>query len=85
MEVPQRELLRRGLDKSDLEQAASKSHGRLYTLEDVDRLPAEIPRGTPVPLETDEPIPLWNRWELLALVTLLLTGEWLLRKQWKLV
>ena len=81
VEVPQREMLRRGLDKADLKLAATVSHGRLYTLEDVDRLPSEIPRGTPVPLETDEPIPLWNRWEFLTLITLLLTVEWLLRKQ----
>ena len=52
---------------------------------DVDKLPGEIPRGTPVPLETEEAIPLWNRWELLTLVTSLLTAEWLLRKRWKLV
>lgn len=85
VEVPQREMLRRGLDKADLKLAATVSHGKLYTLDDVDRLPSEIPRGTPVPLETDEPIPLWNRWEFLTLILLLLTTEWLLRKQWKLV
>ncbi len=85
VEVPQRELLRRGMDKADLQLAATTSHGRLYTLDDVDRLSAEIPRGTPVPLETDQPIPLWNRWEFLTLVTLLLSAEWLLRKRWKLV
>ena len=85
VEVPQRELLRRGMDRADMLLAATTSHGRLYSLEDVDRLPAEIPRGTPVPLETDEPIPLWNRWECLFLLTLLLTAEWLLRKQSKLV
>ena len=85
VEVPQRELLRRGMDKADLQLAASTSHGRFYTPDDVDKLPGEIPRGTPVPLETEEAIPLWNRWELLTLVTSLLTAEWLLRKRWKLV
>lgn len=85
VEVPQREMLRRGLDKADLKLAATTSHGRLYTLEDVDKLTSEIPRGTPVPLETDEPIPIWNRWEFFTLITLLLTAEWLLRKRWKLV
>ena len=85
VEIPQRELLRRAMDKADLQLAATTSHGRLYTLDDVDRLPSEIPRGTPVPLETDEPIPLWNRWELLSLFTMLLTAEWLLRKHFKLI
>ena len=64
--------------------AAKQSHGRFYTLEDVDRLPSEIPRGTPVPLQTDDPIPLWNRWEILSLFATLLTSEWLLRKRWRL-
>lgn len=85
VEAPQRELQRRGMDKSDLQLAAKLSHGRFYTLDDIDRLPREIPRGTPVPLQTDEPIPLWNRWEVLSLLATLLTGEWLLRKRWRLV
>lgn len=85
VEIPQRELVLRGMDKSDLQLSASISHGRFYTFDEVDRLPTEIPRGTPVPLDTDEPIPLWNRWEILTLITALLTMEWLLRKRWKLV
>ena len=85
VEVSQRELLRRTMDRPDLQLAATISHGQFYTFDTVERLPAEIPRGTPVPLETDEPIPLWNRWELFTLVVSLLAGEWLLRKRFKLV
>ncbi len=85
VEIPQREMLRRGMDKADLQLAATTSHGRLYSPDEVHRLAEEIPRGTPVPMETDEPIPLWNRWEFLMLATLLLSIEWLLRKRWKLV
>lgn len=85
VEAPQRELQQRGMDKADLQLAAKQSHGRFYTLDDVDQLPSEIPRGTPVPLQTDEPIPLWNRWEVLSLFALLLTTEWLLRKRWRLI
>ena len=85
VEVPQRELIQRGMDKADLQLAATTSHGKLYSLDDVDRLPHEIPRGTPVPLETDEPIPLWNRWELLTLFVGGLAAEWLLRKRLKLL
>ena len=84
VEAPQRELQRRGMDKSDLQLAAKQSHGRFYTLEDVDQLPSEIPRGIPVPLQTEDPIPLWNRGEVLLLLVTLLTGEWLLRKRWRL-
>lgn len=85
IEIPQQEMLRRAMDKADLQLAATTTNGRLYSIDEVDRLPSEIPRGTPVPLETDEPIPLWNRWELLTLVIGFLTAEWLLRKHWKLI
>ena len=84
IEAPQRELQRRGMDKTDMQLAAKQTHGRFYTLEDVDRLPSEIPHGTPVPLQTENPIPLWNRWEVLSLLVTLLTAEWLLRKRWRL-
>jgi hypothetical protein len=85
VEAPLRELQRRGMDKADLQLAAKQSNGRFYTLDDVDSLPAEIPLGTPIPLQTDNPIPLWNRWELLSLFATFLTGEWILRKRWRLV
>lgn len=85
VDVPQQELLRRDMDRADLQLAASTTHGRLYSPDEIDKLATEIPRGTPIPLETDVPIPLWNRWEFLTLATLLLASEWLLRKRWKLV
>lgn len=85
VEAPLLELQRRSMDKSDMQQAAKQSNGKFYTLDDVDSLPSEIPLGTPIPLQTDNPIPLWNRWEVLSLFAILLTTEWMLRKQWKLV
>lgn len=85
IEAPLRELQRRGMDKSDLQLAAKQSNGRYYSLDVVDTLPGEIPAGTPIPLQTDKPIPLWNRWEVLSLFAMLLTGEWLLRKRWRLI
>lgn len=85
VEAPLRELQRRGMDKSDLQLAAKQSNGRLYSLENVDTLPGEIPLGTPIPLQTDNPIPLWNRWEVLSLFAMLLSSEWMLRKRWRLV
>ncbi|HEY4262179.1 MAG TPA: hypothetical protein VGM98_18570, partial [Schlesneria sp.] len=85
VEAPLRELQRRGMDKADLQLAAKQSNGRLYSLDTVDTLPAEVPLGTPIPLQTDNPIPLWNRWEVLSLFAMLLTTEWMLRKRWRLV
>ncbi|MDB5346066.1 MAG: von Willebrand factor type domain protein [Schlesneria sp.] len=85
VEAPLRELQRRGMDKADLQLAAKQSNGRLYSLDNVDTLPGEIPLGTPIPLQTDNPIPLWNRWEVLSLFAMLLTTEWMLRKRWRLI
>lgn len=85
VEAPLRELQRRGMDKTDLLLAAKQSNGRFYSLDVVDTLPGEIPLGTPIPLQTDNPIPLWNRWEVLSLFAMLLTSEWMLRKRWRLV
>jgi hypothetical protein len=85
VEAPQREMMSRGLDKPDLMLAAATTYGRVYTLDDADRLTSEIPRGTPIPLDADETIPLWSRWEFLGIITLLLTAEWLFRKQQKLL
>eukprot|EP00456_Euglypha_rotunda_P007066 TRINITY_DN1123_c0_g3_i1.p1 TRINITY_DN1123_c0_g3~~TRINITY_DN1123_c0_g3_i1.p1 ORF type:complete len:826 (+),score=174.96 TRINITY_DN1123_c0_g3_i1:4949-7426(+) len=85
VEAPLRELQRRGMDKADLQLAAKQSNGRFYTLDNVDSLPSEVPLGTPIPLQTDNPIPLWNRWEVLSVFAMLLTTEWMLRKRWRLV
>lgn len=85
VEAPQRELLRRRLDKADLEATTRATHGRYFALHEADRVPAEIPAGQPVPLSAATIIPLWTRWELLLLFASLLTAEWLCRRRWRLV
>ena len=85
IEAPQRELLRRRLDKADLEAATRATHGRYFALHEADRVPAEIPAGQPVPLSAATLIPLWTRWELLLVFASLITVEWLLRRRWRLV
>lgn len=85
IEAPQRELLRRQLDRADLETATRATHGRYFPLHEADRVPAEIPAGQPVPLSAAAIIPLWTRWELLLLFASLLTAEWLCRRRWRLV
>lgn len=85
IEATDRERQRRGLDRGELEQSAQRTRGRYYSLWNAGRLPGDIPPGQPVPLESEEPIALWNRWELLLLFTLVLTGEWLLRKRCRLI
>lgn len=85
VESPDRELKVRGIDRKELTSAASISRGRAYSLSTVDKLPDEIPPGKPLTLRSDEPIRLWNRWEVLIVFVSLLTAEWLLRKRLKLL
>lgn len=85
VEVPQSELEMRSLDEAELIQTAKATRGRYYSLGRVETLPDDIPAGQPVPLKTQDPIPLWNRWELLLLFALLLSSEWLLRKRYRLI
>jgi hypothetical protein len=85
VEAPQRELLRRRLDRADLEAATRATHGRYFPIHEADRVAAEIPAGQPVPLSAAMIIPLWTRWELLLLFASLLTTEWLCRRRWRLI
>ena len=85
IEAPQRELLRRRLDRADLEAATRTTLGRYYAPAEADRLPADIPAGQPVPLSAATTIPLWTRWELLLLFASLLSAEWLCRRRWRLI
>lgn len=81
IEPPDRELLRREADFTDLRRAAELSGGRFSTLGEAGRLPAVLPAGRPVRLEATAPRPLWNRPELLFALAAVLTAEWLLRKR----
>lgn len=85
VEAPLLELQRRSLDRADLQLAARTSQGRYYSLDEAGQLPDDLPEGAAVTLATQEPIPLWNRPELLLLFVGLLAAEWLLRKRWRLV
>ena len=84
VESPDRELRVRSIDRKELSTTATISRGRAYSLSTVDKLPAEIPPGKPLTLRSDEPVRLWNRWEVLFIFVTLLTAEWLLRKRLKL-
>ncbi|MFK7777989.1 MAG: VWA domain-containing protein [Gimesia sp.] len=85
VEASQRELLIRDMNQSDMQKTAKETRGKYFHIFTADKLPQSIPTGHPVPLENEEPIPLWNRWEFLILFTLLITAEWLLRKRFRLV
>jgi hypothetical protein len=79
--APPGELARPEMDRAALTTAAELSRGKFYTLADADRLLAELPAGRRVPLENLPPLTIWNRWWLLGVFLLCLTGEWILRKR----
>lgn len=85
VEISQRELVNRDMNQSDMKKTARESRGKYFPIFAAEQLPRSIPAGHPVPLENEEPIPLWNRWEFLILFTLLISAEWLLRKRFRLV
>ena len=68
------------MDEAALAQAAEETKGRFYTLQDSDRLIKDLPPGRQVPVAALPPLPLWNRWPLLALLLVLLIVEWVGRK-----
>jgi len=69
------------MDAAELRSAAQETGGRFYTFETADRLPEDLPAGRQVPVESLPPLPLWNKWPVLALFLGLLIAEWILRKR----
>ncbi len=80
VEAPAGELKQVEIDADTMRRAAQMTGGRFYTFAQAQRLPAELPPGEQVPIESLPPRPLWNRWPVLCLFLLLLTAEWTLRK-----
>ncbi len=78
---PQTELARVQMDATEMRQAAEVTKGHYYTYKEAPRMVDDLPDGRQVPIESLPPMPLWNRWPVLALFLGLLIGEWLLRKR----
>jgi hypothetical protein len=81
VERPQRELVARNLDRQELELTAKETGGSYHSVGTVDRLPDALPAGAPVVLSSHEPLNLWNRWEILVCLALVLSSDWMLRKK----
>lgn len=84
VESPARESRVLQADYPELTQLARLTGGKLYPFDKATDLPRELPPGKAVPLETEEPIRLWNHWLGLSLMVTCLSLEWLLRKRWQL-
>ena len=81
VEISEGELRDRVFQSAELTAAAKRSRGVDYRFWEAERLLAEIPKGRAVPVSKEIQFPLWNRWEMLLLLALLLTAEWISRKR----
>jgi len=75
------EYMRMEMDATSLQRASSETRGKYFTLATVNDLERSLPEGRQVPIETLQPLVLWNKWPLLLLFLTLLVGEWMLRKR----
>ncbi|HUG18933.1 MAG TPA: hypothetical protein VMM56_08130 [Planctomycetaceae bacterium] len=80
-----REMTDRNLNRKELEQAAKDSGGQYFSIAEAEQIPRLLPPGQKILLESLNPLPLWNRWELFVLILTLLTVEWILRKRMQLL
>ncbi len=78
---PAGEFVRTRMDAAAMRRAAEISGGRYLPIATAGQLATELPPGRPTPVETLPPLPLWNRWPVLALFLGLLIAEWILRKR----
>jgi hypothetical protein len=79
--APAGEFERTQMDVNELKRAAEQSKGRYYTISDASKLLKELPEGRQVPVESLEPIVLWNKWPLVLVFLGLIVSEWVLRKR----
>ena len=85
VDAPVNEFERIEMNGPELLRAAELTDGKFYTPLDAEALLRELPKPSPMPLDTDPPIPLWNTWPVLALFLALLTLEWVIRKRKQMV
>jgi hypothetical protein len=78
---PAGELAHTQMDAVAMRHAAEETGGRFYTFDEADELLRDMPEGQQVPIEALPPLPLWNRWPVLALFLGVLIVEWIIRKR----
>ncbi len=81
VDAPVNEFERIEMNGPELLRAAELTGGKFYTPLEADSLLKDLPKPSPVLLDTDPPIPLWNTWPVLSLFLGLLTLEWVFRKR----
>jgi hypothetical protein len=79
--APAGEFERTQMDVAELKKAATDTQGAFYTLATAGQLLRDLPEGRQVPIESLEPIVLWNKWPLVLVFVGLLVTEWVWRKR----
>jgi hypothetical protein len=80
--VPPGEMYGLRMNQADMESAAEESHGRFYDLATADRLWQDLQVGNRVTVSSSgQPMRVWNSPVFFLVALLLLSTEWLLRKQ----
>jgi hypothetical protein len=79
--APAGEFERTQMDVAELKKAAAESQGAFYTITNAGQLLRDLPEGRQVPIESLEPIVLWNKWPLVLVFLGLLVTEWVWRKR----
>ena len=83
---PPGEMEQLRMNRQDMERAAEATHGRFYTLGDVEHLIDDVPAGSRLAHHVPQPPrQLWNHFLMFALALALLTTEWAIRKREHLV
>jgi hypothetical protein len=80
--APPGEFARLEADVAGMREAAKVSGGKYYSIDDVERLPGDLPKGSQIRIEALPAQPIWNSPFVAAWLVLLLIAEWTLRKRW---
>ena len=81
IDPPQGENARLEMDSDELKRAAAASHGKFYTIANIDQMLDDLPRGKQVQIESLDRATIWNSWMLAVAFLVLIIGEWVLRKR----
>ncbi|MDE0940143.1 MAG: hypothetical protein OSA43_09305, partial [Pirellulales bacterium] len=80
--APVGEMTQIEMDQLQMQQAARRSRGKYFSIQNMEEVFGSLPEGERVPAATLPPIPLWNNWRVFLLLFGLLLTEWLMRKRW---
>ncbi len=79
---PPRELARVVVNRTELREVAELTGGKFYTIDDAAQLSEQLPPPREQTIQERPPQKLWNSHFVVALLVVLLSSEWLLRRRY---